>query len=133
MSKTLSALTAIIIVCVISSGCSLFQPEMSRTLEHKSGMVKHLDYPTCTKLKLLEQTARRDNQGRLEVTATWENTTDETYEAEIRQLFADQEGLRERGAYQWDRHPFSPGKTTLTWKSYSIGAVYYRIYVRKAD
>jgi hypothetical protein len=118
---------------VALTGCSLFRPKMSRTREYQFGKVELLDYATCQKLQVAGQEAGRDRQGRLEVNITWENTTSKPYHAKIRRVFIDRQGYRERGAYDWNVHAFPPGKSELTWKSYEVGAVHYRIDVRKAD
>ncbi len=106
---------------------------MTREKEYTFGSVKFLDSPSCHNLRVVEEDTVRTNDGRLEVTITWENTSETPYKAKIRRIFIDEQGMRERGAYQWDIQTFPPGKTTLSWKSYSVNAVHYKIEIRSAD
>ena len=123
----------VLVGAVAISGCSVFRPNMSREREFDFGTVRLTDYHACQNLRVIDQKAGRDTQGRLEVRITWENISDKPFQAKIRRIFIDEQGLRERGAYEWDLQTFEPGTTTLSWKSYSVSAVHYRIEVRKAD
>lgn len=118
----------------VSSGCMMTCPPPSSERKTDCGEVKFLDYATCSRLKVREQECTRDDEGRLAVTVKWYNSADKDYEAQVRRIFWDPNGHKERGSFRWDLQTFRAREVTAcTWKSYSDGAAMYRIEVRKAE
>ena len=113
-------------------GCMALCPPPSPTAVSEFGEVALLDYATCKRLGVVDQEVHRDRDGRLSVTVYWVNRTQKPYLAAIRVAFQDEKGLRERGPYRWDLHPFPLGESELTWISHTGQAVRYRIEVKGA-
>ncbi|MFW6044865.1 MAG: hypothetical protein ACOCR1_03885 [Planctomycetota bacterium] len=131
--RTRTVLTAMALLLIALPGCSLINRRKVTEREFESGTVRYLDTSSARTLEVLEEETERGSTGRLNVTITWNNTSDSPYIAKMRRIFIDEQGLKERGAYQWDVETFPPGKSRMSWKSYSVDAVHYRIELRKGE
>lgn len=123
---------ALLLSLVLAPGCMMFCPQPSPKRFTACGEIKICDFATCRRLRVLDHTFERDDEGRLIVWVTWLNVSGKPYKARIRRAFFDENGLPEQGSFRWDRGTFPPGEQPSQWTSYSKDAVRYRIDVERA-
>ena len=111
---------------VLASGCMLLCPDPSPARQTSAGEIEMCDYSTCRHMRVVEHKFEHRG-GRLVVSVTWLNVTDEPYLARIRVGFYDERGLCDTGSFRWDLVEFPPGPQPTVFTPYSKQAVRYRI------
>ncbi len=123
----------LVVFCLVlmqGTGCAVLGPHTVAKHPGEFGAVRVLGRRARRRIKVLEQGAHRDAEGRLVARVRWLNTADKPYKAQIRRAFYDEKGMLERRSFMWDLHTFDAGENVIEWTSYTPEAVRYLIEVR---
>ena len=130
--KRIFIFTFLVFLSLVWFGCAAL-PALQRTAVYEFGRigeVRMLDRPAVLRLRLIDQSVRRDSEDRLVVRTQWRNNTGSPFRARLRRTFLLEDGSNETEDPAWDVQVIAPeGITVIEWKSQTPAAVAYLIEV----
>ena len=117
------------LLSVVMLGCAVVRGGMRPVVSTAAGRLE-MDAASARRLQVITHGHRRDGQGRLVVSATLRNASEDVFKAKVKVKFASADGLLERNSFDTVTESLAAGETTFEWTSATPDAQSYVVELR---